>query len=161
MAYFLDFMPDSGSAYLFSYNSHDWQRIAPIVNALKSMGYPLWYVYGLEAGTAKWKAQISASMDRSYAVIVFITKGMFEKERCYVLNEYDQATGIRKTVIPVFLDSISLESVPIQYRAYVAEWKRMQGVPYRPETPDQPPADVPAPAAQKKNKKGQCFLPLC
>lgn len=122
------FIPKEGKSYFISYNSLDWQRIAPIASELVTMGYPVWYDLGLHAGTTTWREQISRHIDDAYAVILFVTKGIFDREQSYVINEYEEAKGIDKVVIPVFLDDIMLRDVMPKYRSYVPEWNGLQGV---------------------------------
>lgn len=128
VAEFWGFAPCEGSSFFASYNSLDWQRIAPIARGLMSMGYPVWYDMGLQAGTKKWREQISLHIDSAYAVILFVTNGIFAREESYVINEYEEAKGIGKVIIPVFLDSIELYNVMPKYRSYVSEWKQLQCV---------------------------------
>jgi len=122
------FSPCEGNAFFVSYNSHDWRIVAPIANELASMGYPVWYDYGLEAGTSTWREQISIHIDRAHAVILFITNGIFLRDSSYVINEYREAKQIGKVVIPVFLDAIELRNIEPKYRSYVTEGEDLQGV---------------------------------
>lgn len=129
------FPPDKGKAFFISYNSTDWKRAAAIAKELKAMGYPVWYDKGLEAGTKHWKQQISESIHNCYAVIVCVTSGIFDREKSYVLNEYDQAAAIDKPVIPVFLDKIRAAEVKDKYKSYVTAWKKLRAVPPVKERP--------------------------
>ncbi len=135
MSEFWGFAPCEGSAFFASYNSLDWQRVAPIARNLVTMGYPVWYDLGLQAGTKKWREQISNHIDCACAVVLFVTNGIFDREESYVINEYEEAKGIGKIVIPVFLDTVELKNVKPKYRSYVPEWHRLQCVMCNGENP--------------------------
>lgn len=128
MAEYWGFDPVEGNAFFTSYNSREGQRVSPIVKELFNLGYPVWYDYGLEAGTRAWRTQISMHIDSALAVVLFVTKGIFERDKSYVITEYNEATDLEKVVIPVFLDEIRLKDVDPKYRSYVTEWEDLQGV---------------------------------
>lgn len=122
------FSPVKDPAFFASYNSVDWKRAAAVAKELYDKGYPVWYDAGLEAGTKKWNAQISSNIEQSYALIIFITKGLFERKESYVTIEYEEAKALGKVIIPVFLDDIELKDVDPQYRSYLIEWRKLHGV---------------------------------
>ncbi len=128
MGEYWGFDPCEGGAFFTSYNSLDWRRVAPIALELRKMGFPVWYDYGLEAGTSTWREQISIHIDCAHAVLLFVTKGIFERKESYVINEYEEAKEVGKVVVPVFLDTIELINIDPKYRSYVPEWKRLQCV---------------------------------
>lgn len=112
MATDFGFIPDcTAEHYFISYNTEDSLRVAPIARALHAMGMPVWYDYGLAYGK-EWERQIARYIHSAKAVILFITNGVFSKERSYVRREYEIAElrGIR--IIPVLLDSIDPRRLP-------------------------------------------------
>ena len=115
-----------------SYNSLDWRRVAPIALELRKLGVPVWYDYGLEAGTRGWRTQISVHIEKAAALVIFVTKGIFERKESYVIEEYEEAKALGIPVLPVFLDNVTdggyFRTIDPQYRSYVMEWNRQQGI---------------------------------
>ncbi len=128
MGEYWGFDPCEGGAFFTSYNSLDWRRVAPVALELRKLGVPVWYDYGLEAGTVTWREQISIHIDCACAVLLFVTKGIFDRQESFAINEYGEAKRIGKTIIPVFLDTIELINVKPKYRSYVPEWEGLQCV---------------------------------
>ena len=115
MACYLGFSPvETERGYYFvSYNSDDLQRIQPLVKGLFEAGLPLWYDYALEYGK-EWKKQIARKINGSDAVLLFLTRGVVEKESSFVREEYDMATEFfDKKVYVVLLDKIQKNEIPI------------------------------------------------
>ena len=77
--------------YFISYNSEDKDRVADYVKSLDEYGLQMWYDKGLHVGD-KWENEISSRIEKCQAVIMFITKGIFEKDKSYVHKEYKIAT---------------------------------------------------------------------
>ena len=117
-----------------SYNSLDWRRVAPIALELRKLGVPVWYDYGLEAGTSEWGTQITRHIKKSGALIIFVTKGIFDREESYVIEEDEEAKMYGKPVIPVFIDNVVtaefFADVKEEYARYITGWNRLQGVAY-------------------------------
>ena len=135
MAEFWGFDPYGEKGLIFvSYNSLDWERVAPIALELRKLGVPLWYDYGLKAGTDAWGAQISTHIEKASAVIIFATKGIFERENSYVIEEYKEAVKLDIPVVPVFLDNVAekgfFRKIDVKYRRFVNFWEELQGVGY-------------------------------
>lgn len=83
-----------------SYNSLDWRRVAPIALEMRKLGVPVWYDYGLEAGTDAWRTQISIHsihIEKASTLVIFVTKGIFERENSYVIKEYREANILART----------------------------------------------------------------
>lgn len=125
---------DTDGLIFTSYNSLDWRRVAPIALELRKLGVPIWYDYGLEAGTKDWGTQISIHIDKASALVIFVTKGIFERKESYVMEEYDEADRLDIPVIPVFLDDVIakeyFKTIDPKYRRYVNFWDKLQGVAY-------------------------------
>ncbi len=99
--------------YFISYNSDDIDRVQPIAKGLFEAGLPLWYDYALEHGK-EWEKQIAQKIHDSKAVLLFLTKGVVQKEDTYVRKEFDMATQFfGKTVYIVVLDKIKNSDVPV------------------------------------------------
>ncbi len=115
MSRYLGFTPaelESGY-YFISYNNQDANRIQPLVMELFKSGMPLWYDYALKY-SQEWQKQIARKIDGANAVILFLTKGVVEKDASYVRKEYDMATQyFNKTVFVVKLDNIRNSDIPV------------------------------------------------
>ena len=107
MATDFGFYPSENSdAYFVSYNTEDSDRVAPIVRKMSNNGVPLWYDYGLEYGE-EWERQIAEHIAKCKAVIMFITKKLFQRERrSFVYKEYRMAKMCDKKVYVVKMDNI-------------------------------------------------------
>jgi len=127
---------DTDGLIFTSYNSLDWRRVAPVALELRKLGVPVWYDYGLEAGTSEWGTQITRHIKKSSALVIFVTKGIFDREESYVIEEYEEAKMYGKPVIPVFLDNVVAAdffvNVDEKYARYITGWNRLQGVAYSP-----------------------------
>ena len=77
---------ESGKFYFISYNSEDQDRVSEYVKELDCMGVPMWYDKGLHVGN-KWENEISERIATCEAVIMFITKEIFKKDKSYVHKE--------------------------------------------------------------------------
>lgn len=134
MANFWGFDPINIDGLVFaSYNSHDWKRVKNIALELRKLGVPVWYDYGLMAGTDEWATQISVRIKMASAVVIFVTKGIFERKNSYVIHEYRQAKMLGVPIIPVFLDDVTdrsfLRTIDAKYLEHISSWKALQGVP--------------------------------
>ena len=136
MAEYWGFLPDEGAALIQSYSNPDWERVAPIAKALHDMGYAVWYDYGLIAGTQGWSTQISKKIKESKALVVYITASMFNREACFVTNEYYQAKGAGKIIIPVFLDDVDIKETDTQYWSFYVDCQTLQGVKAKNKSPE-------------------------
>lgn len=116
MAADFGFLPSNeDGAYFISYNSEDSDRVGAIARELNALGLLMWYDCGLEYG-AEWERQIAAHIKSCKAVIMFITKKIFDKEKSYVRKEYEMAVDYYdKKVYVVMLDSIDKRSIPEQF----------------------------------------------
>ena len=118
--------------FYISGNSSDRDRIDPIIEELRGKNYPIYYDPMPEDMSAQWRERVSEKIDGCYAVIVFITKGIFT-EGSYVLNEYEEAIGLGKVIMPVYLDNIGIRDVQPEYSIYITEFDNLQGLPYMDE----------------------------
>ena len=117
-----------------SYNSLDWKRVEPIVLELRKLGVPMWYDYGLKAGTDAWGTQITRHIKKASAVILFVTRGIFERDNSYVIEEFREAEMFDIPIVPVFLDNITEKSfcrmIDDKYVRYVNFLNDLQGLAY-------------------------------
>lgn len=113
MATDFGFLPSNeNGAYFISYNSEDGDRVGTIARELNALGLPMWYDYGLEYGD-EWERQIAMHIKSCKAVIMFITKKLFLREkRSYVYKEYRMAKMCGTKVYVVMMDNISDKDVP-------------------------------------------------
>jgi len=104
---------DSTPFFFISYNSEDAEQIKPLVSEMGNiLGIPLWYDYGIPFGE-KWRIELNKRIDSSEAVFLFVSKKLLLRDDSYAWIEVDIARGRKKKVIPLLLDRISDEEVPI------------------------------------------------
>lgn len=117
--------------YFISYNSEDGERVAKTVRILHQWNIPVWYDQGLQYSKEKWETQIANNIRISSAMIVFVTRGIFQKMEPYVKTEYYIAKrhGIR--LIPVLLDNISDKEIPPEHDAWWQDMLSRQCVVYK------------------------------
>ena len=114
--------------YFISYNSEDQDRVAEYVKELDSYGLPMWYDKGLHVGN-KWESEISERIATCEAVIMFITRNIFSKDKSYVHKEYTMATDFfDKTIYLVYLDEIANKEIPHRYVSWWIDLQSYQGI---------------------------------
>lgn len=119
---------DKQPYYFISYNSEDEARVAVYVSELVKLNIPIWYDNGIKTGD-EWEMEIAERIDKCVAVIMFLSKNIFLKERSYVHKEFNLATQYSgKKVYVVMLDNINKPEVPVRYRAWWDDVSRLQGV---------------------------------
>lgn len=98
--------------YFVSYNTEDYDRVAEICRLLNEEGLPIWYDEGIPHDSF-WQSVIAERIDNCKEMIIFITRGIFEKGfsresmEVYTYREYDLASRIyKKKILFVFLDEI-------------------------------------------------------
>jgi len=118
---------ESGEYYFISYNTEDTGRVGGVARQLNSAGVPLWYDYGLEYGK-EWQRQIARHIRGAKAVIMFVTRGMFFKERSYVHEEYEIAGAYKIPIYCVILDHIEAGELPDYSISWWLEIRRLHNV---------------------------------
>ena len=113
MSAYLGIEPTQRPDYYFvSYNNEDAERLSPLMKQLVHYNIPLWYDYGLEYGE-QWQAEIANRIQGCQAVLLFVTKGILEKQNSYVTVEYEMATRFfDKTVYVIMVDEIQKNEIP-------------------------------------------------
>ena len=106
---------NEGKYYFISYNSEDADRVSEYMAALHSKGLPMWYDYGIEIGD-KWSNTIAGKMSGSEAVIMFLSRQIFQKSESFVHKEWEMARDFfDKKIYVIILDDIDKKEVPLQY----------------------------------------------
>ena len=106
---------NEGKYYFVSYNSEDADRVSEYMAALHSKGLPMWYDYGIEIGD-KWSNTIAGKMSGSEAVIMFLSRQIFQKSESFVHKEWEMARDFfDKKIYVIILDDIDKKEVPLQY----------------------------------------------
>ena len=85
-----------------SYASPDRDRVAPIVAALESEGWTVWWDRKIEAGTA-YDREIQESLEAARCVVVVWTESSLESD--WVLAEANEGLE-RGILIPILLEPI-------------------------------------------------------
>lgn len=113
MSNYLGFEPTTASKFFFvSYNNEDADRVANILKYIDKSTTNLWYDYGIEYGE-DWEAKIADMIDKSQAVILFLTRDVIEKSDSYVRMEYKWAsTYFKKKIFVAILDDIQIHEIP-------------------------------------------------
>jgi len=92
--------------YIFiSYAHRDSDRVIPLIEAIQNRGFRVWYDAGIEAGT-EWPEYIAEHLDRSAAIIVFLSKSTLESHNCR--REINLAIELRKDPLVVHMEDIQL-----------------------------------------------------
>ncbi len=117
---------NSGEYFFVSYNTEDADRVSQYVKALAQKGLPLWYDYGIEVGD-KWANTIADKIANSEAVIMFLSRRIFNKEESFVHKEWEMAKDFfDKKIYVIMLDDIDKKEVPIRYISWWIDVTHMQ-----------------------------------
>ena len=112
--------------YFLSYNSEDQERVKVFAEFLDKNKIPLWYDNGIEIGD-KWEKTIADRICDCESVIMFISKGIFQKPESYVHKEFEMARDyFERKIIIVLLDKIAKKDVPRQYVSWWIDITHMQ-----------------------------------
>ncbi len=90
-----------------SYCHKDTDTVIRYIAALQAVACNLWYDIGIHAGT-HWSNEIAAHLEGARCVIFFVTKNSVESH--YVLGEINFAISKNISVIPVFLEDVTMPS---------------------------------------------------
>lgn len=97
---------DGGAAFGFvSYKRQDLERIAPIMDAVRELGVPLWYDRGIPGGT-EWDAVIEDRLARCRFVLLFASRAAVASK--YVRREVKYADAKDTPLLSVVLEETPL-----------------------------------------------------
>ena len=97
---------EGSERYIFvSYAHKDSATVVPIIDALQTAGFRVWYDQGIEAGT-EWPAYIEDHLNRCSRVIVFMTNATVDSVNCR--NEINLASMLNKEILVVYLEQTML-----------------------------------------------------
>jgi serine/threonine-protein kinase len=125
-----------------SYKAEDRRRVKPLVDALESEGYSVWWDEQIGGG-ATWRHAIEAELNSAKCVIVAWSKRSVGEEGTFVQDEATRAQQ-RHVYVPVLLDKVHLplgfgetQALPLsgwkgdradsRYRAILAAVERITG----------------------------------
>ncbi len=109
---------DEQPYYFISYNTEDEKLVSEYAKALVRLHFPLWYDSGLKVGE-EFEKEIAEKIENCEAVIMFLSKNIFLKEKSYVHTEFELATEYsNKKVYVMMMDDIKKPNVPIRFRAW-------------------------------------------
>ena len=106
------FKASESDYYFVSYNTEDSERVGAVCRLLNQQGLNIWYDEGIPHDYF-WESVLAEKISNCKEVILFITKGIFEKghsrelNEIYTYKEYDLARIYKKTILFVWLDDIS------------------------------------------------------
>lgn len=116
---------DEKPYYFVSYNSEDESTVAKYAKEMSKLNIPMWYDNGLKVGE-EWEVEIAAKIENCQAVIMFLSKRIFEKESSYVHKEFELATEYSmKKVYVMMLDEIVKPDVPVRFRGWWTSVSRL------------------------------------
>jgi TolB-like protein len=89
-----------------SYKAEDRKRVKPLVEALESDGYSVWWDEQIGGGTA-WRQSIEAELNAAKCVIVVWSKRSVGPDGAFVQDEATRAQQ-RHVYVPVLIDKVHL-----------------------------------------------------
>lgn len=89
-----------------SYKAEDRRRVRPLVEALESDGYSVWWDEQIGGGAA-WRQAIEAELNAAKCVIVVWSKRSVGPEGTFVQDEATRAQQ-RHIYVPVLIDKVHL-----------------------------------------------------
>lgn len=93
--------------YIFvSYAHADGNIVVPIIEAMQSAGFRVWYDLGIEAGT-EWPAYIEDHLNRCSRIIAFISPSAVESFNCR--TEINYALMKKKEMLVIYLEETELK----------------------------------------------------
>lgn len=97
---------EGSEQYIFvSYAHKDSAIVIPIINALQSAGFRVWYDQGIQAGT-EWPAYIEGHLNQCRCVLVCMSPATIESVNCR--NEINYACMLQKDMLVVYLEPTEL-----------------------------------------------------
>jgi len=89
-----------------SYKAEDRRRVKPLVEALESEGYSVWWDEQIGGG-AQWRSTIESELNSAQCVIVAWSKRSVSEEGTFVQDEATRAQQ-RHVYVPVLIDKVHL-----------------------------------------------------
>jgi serine/threonine-protein kinase len=89
-----------------SYKAEDRRRVKPLVEALESEGYSVWWDEQIGGG-AQWRSTIDSELNSAQCVIVAWSKRSVSEEGTFVQDEATRAQQ-RHVYVPVLIDKVHL-----------------------------------------------------
>lgn len=87
-----------------SYKAEDRARVAPLVEALRSDGFSVWWDAQIAAGS-EWRQDIQQELDRAKCVVVVWSRRSAGPEGRFVRDEANRAQR-RGTYLPIRIDNV-------------------------------------------------------
>jgi len=116
---------DKQPYYFISYNSEDEARVAEYTGLLNAYNVPMWYDRGLKVGNL-WEKEIAEKIGGCKAVIMFLSKGILEKESSYVHVEYSLAKELKKEIYVIMMDKVKINEIPSRFQIWWIKIKQLQ-----------------------------------
>lgn len=97
---------EGNQPYIFvSYAHKDAKTVLPILEALESLGFRLWYDAGIEAGS-EWPEYIAEHLNNASRVLAFVSKNFVASQNCR--REINFAIDLKKDPLVVYLEDFEL-----------------------------------------------------
>ncbi|MDR1732498.1 MAG: toll/interleukin-1 receptor domain-containing protein [Synergistaceae bacterium] len=96
---------DEKSFVFVSYAHQDSATVYPVLARVFRAGYPIWYDRGINVSST-WTDEIAAAIAKCEALLLFASKNAAKSS--YVRSEAEYALRLKKKVIPIYLDDMSV-----------------------------------------------------
>ena len=94
--------------YIFiSYSRDDEPKVTPIVEEMRKSGYQVWYDANIQPGKY-WLDNIASRIANCTVFVAFLSQTSLNSPYCQM--EIHHAVALQKTVIPVYLEDVTLEA---------------------------------------------------
>jgi len=120
----LGVIPAWDGKYVFvSYNREDAWRIRDYVIELRRQGARVWYDWGIDhTNKTEWEDALEKHIEGCEGVVMFLSRGIFRKEKSYVPKEGSTAKAYGKEIIYVACDDIKIDDVKVIDGRYEEWW---------------------------------------
>ena len=122
------FIPEDKEPYYYLiYHTEDTKRIGKIARELNTRGMPIWYAMG-EMSDIERKKLNDEKLQKSSAVLMFITQKTLQSEKSNVCDEYKKACSLGKNIIIIYLDNVAPNKASIFMQSWYLGISTIQGV---------------------------------
>jgi Mrr N-terminal domain/TIR domain len=114
----------SRPAIFISYSSKDEAIAAELCRVVEQAKFPCWYSgRDLKPGTAGYASRITEAIDESWIVFILLSKHSLASG--HVANELEHATGAKKGLLPVEIESFR-EELTREFKYHLGRYQRLK-----------------------------------
>ena len=93
--------------YIFiSYAHRDTDRVMPLINGLRELGFRVWFDAGIEVGS-EWPAFIANHLRKCSCFIALLSHNYQSSKNC--CQEISYALKRNRNIIPIYLEPVELD----------------------------------------------------